>query len=513
MPAYYVDKDNGNDGWDGLFDTYQGGTSGPWASASPWDAVAATGDRLRFIKAATAYTGGLSIPAIGATQESERVYVEGWKVGGAWPGLFMNPADRPVLTATGAAQDILDLSDEDYVTAQDLVLDGADAGFDGVDGNSASYFQLKRCRVTNTAKGWQCTAGPVYDILFEDSEIDTQVEDGLNSSTSLVGITIRRCHIHDILNGGTYGDAIQLQHQVNPPQLANILIEDCHLETFEKEGINIGGCRTGTCIIRRNVLDATGQTVDPSDAISIAATLNLTVEDNLVLDPNGSGIHVASATYDSVKLLGGAATIQRNLVLFSGETADFKRGIYFRTIDASEGQANINGNSVYGTVEGVGGGGEGIMIRLDGTGASADASGDPVLNVYNNISVANDDNGLEIRGTYADGTPVVNNDFNCYYGNGAADILDSAGWGNSSETNGVLADPLLIDPLNFDVRLQPGSPCIAAGNDAVPSLHGGPSDIGAREFGAPLGRRLHGGKYYYGPAGNAAILELQPLGR
>jgi len=312
-----------------------------------------------------------------------------------------------------------------------------------------------------------------------------------------------------VANGGTNGDAIQMQHQVNPPQLANILIEDCHLENFEKEGINIGGCRTGTCIIRRNVLDATGQTVDPADAISISGTLNLTIEDNLVLDPNGNGMQISAATYDAVDQLGGAATIQRNVVLFSGETSDFKRGIYFRTLDASEGQANIHGNTAYGTVEGVGGGGEGIMVRFD----AGDCTGDPVVNMYNNISVQNDDNGLEIRGNYVAGTPVINNDYNDYNGNGAADISDTNGWGNSPESNGLTSDPLLIDPVNFDVRLQPGSPCIAAGNNAVESQHGGPSDIGAREFGAPLGRRLHGGKYFYGPAGNSAMLELQPLGR
>jgi len=499
MAIYYVDGDNGNDGWDGLAETYQGGTNGPKATVG--SITPGTGDEIRIIKATSAYDeGGFQLSAIGATQESDRVTFRGWVVGQAATDPVA-PANRPVLAAlTGGGGDIVDLNNNDYISLEDLALDGAQSGYDCIDGNTASYLRVRRCLLANAAKAWQCTTGPTYDVLIEDTEIDTMAEDGINSSTNLQGITIRRCYIHDILDGGTSGDGIQLQHQVAPPLLSNVLIEDCYFENVEKDLINIGGCRTGTLIIRRNYLDCQGQTVDPSEAMFIAGCKAATIEDNSILDPTGNGINYTTANYDATPYLPGQATIQRNTIALAGGTANYKRGIYVNGHDGNDGEIHIYNNTVHAAAEGALGGGEGIMYRVD----SGDAVGDPTARIKNNTSFDNDDNGLEIRGTYVGGTVTVDNDNNCYNGNGAADIDDSNGWGNNPEPNGLTQDPLVRDKAGFNFRLRQDSPCIGAGAAAVASQHGGPPDIGAWEYGAPLflpdGRpaRMRGGKYYRG---------------
>lgn len=499
MATYYVSKDSGNNAWDGLFDTFQGGTSGPKATIAAVLAILIKGDTVRIIKGATAYdVGGYLLPVLGGAAEGDRVTFKGWVVGQASTDI-LTEATRPVLSAlTGGGADIMDLNDNSYISLLDLEMNGGQVGFDGVDGNLASYLRIQRCKIANVQQAWQATVGPITDVLIEDNEISFCRTDGLNSSTSLNGITIRRNYIHDILDGGLAGDAIQLQHQVNPPLLGNVLIEDNRIENFEKEGINIGGCRTGTCIIRRNKLDATGQTVDPSDCIDVSSSLNITIEDNEILDPSGNGIRVYTSTYGGTPFLSGGATIRRNLVTFSGETADFKRGIYVQSHDGTQGPVNIYSNTVYGTIEGIGGGGDGIVYRVD----TGDGSGDPVCNIRNNISAENDQEGLVIRGTYVGGTVTVNNDYNCYYGNGSGPISDANGWGNDPESNGLTSDPQFRDVNSGDFRLDPSSPCIGAGDNAVASLHGGDADIGGIEYGAPLvtpgGRpaRMRGGKYY-----------------
>ena len=518
MAIYYVDGDNGNDAWDGLYETPQGGLSGPIATVAQGMNMIAKSDELRIIKAAAAYDyGGISLPALGAVQESERFAMRGWVIGQAATDIVL-PASRPVISAlTGSGADIIDLSDNDYISLVDLELNDAQSGFDGIDGNLASYLRVRRCLISNVDQGYNATNGPITDVIIEDNEI-SYCADAIKSSTGNIGITIRRNYIHHMLDGGTAGDGIQLQHEVDTPLLADVLIEDNLLEDIEKQPITVSGCRTGTCIIRRNRIDCTGQTVDPSDAISITSCLDFDIEENLILDPNGNGIYASEGTLGVTLYLSGAGTIKNNLVLFSGATESFKRGIYIHSHDGAEGPLDIIGNTVYGTAEGVGGGGEGIMYRLD----TGDAAGNPVCNIHNNISAGNDDNGLEIRGTYAGGTVTVNNDYNCYFDNGAADISDGNGWGNSPETNGVTSDPQLIDPANWNVNLAPTSPCIGAGNPAETSQHGRAPDIGAREYGAPVTRqtgtagrpaRMRHGKYYRGSSAVDGLLEFVRMER
>jgi len=110
----------------------------------------------------------------------------------------------------------------------------------------------------------------------------------------------------------------------------------------------------------------------------------------------------------------------------------------------------------------------------DGSPAYYDSMGQTITN---NIFLNNTNYGID---NTANQTLFVN--YNLAFGNGLAP-------GRNAEFDmanySLLVDPKLVDPTNNDFNLQPGSPCIDAGNpvyDAEPLRYGAHIDIGAFEY-------------------------------
>jgi PKD repeat protein len=136
-----------------------------------------------------------------------------------------------------------------------------------------------------------------------------------------------------------------------------------------------------------------------------------------------------------------------------------------------------------------------------------DASSD--LHIVNNTIVANGQDGIMCTGSYADNTTIANNivSRNGRYGLSCSQLPYPEIWYNDVWLNtlgaydgcvagasNLAADPLLVDTMAGDFRLQFGSPCIDAGtgSDApgsdivgVSRPQGNGFDIGVYEFWAP----------------------------
>ncbi|MGP8321838.1 MAG: right-handed parallel beta-helix repeat-containing protein [Methanosarcinaceae archaeon] len=105
-----------------------------------------------------------------------------------------------------------------------------------------------------------------------------------------------------------------------------------------------------------------------------------------------------------------------------------------------------------------GGGGVGVIF-----------SGKPFL--YNNIIVNNDGGGISAISGQAQAF------YNDVWNNTPSDYV------NVTNVGGISADPLFVNSDNGDFRLQPGSPCIDAGDPALPlDLDGTITDQGAFPF-------------------------------
>ncbi len=171
--------------------------------------------------------------------------------------------------------------------------------------------------------------------------------------------------------------------------------------------------------------------------------------------------NVASSQGGGLYLSQSSATIAHNLI--TGNTARTGAGFYIeRSALVIAGNA-ITGNSATGH-------GGGLMLSGSGTtaisGNTVVGNGAPLsgaLYVAGTVAIANTIIAFNSSGIVTVcGYPVYRN--NCIYGNGP---LNNTGYSNPIGTDGnISVDPGLPGWQRGDWHLQPGSPCIDAGNNA-----------------------------------------------
>jgi hypothetical protein len=105
--------------------------------------------------------------------------------------------------------------------------------------------------------------------------------------------------------------------------------------------------------------------------------------------------------------------------------------------------------------------------RIDGftiTNGSASYGGGLFIYYYSSLTIANTIIAFNSSGIYKTPSPAPSLRYNCVYGNVAYNF---SGLPDPTGTKGnISADPLFVDPSTGDYRLQGGSPCIDAGNNA-----------------------------------------------
>lgn len=469
MSIYYVSKDAGNDGYDGLSHTFTGGSNGPWATiakAIGATGVAIKGDTVRIIKGATDYAPGgqISVKNFGAVMESERVIVEGWATG-AWPGKYMNPTDRPAID-TGASNTFF-IDGVQYLTFRDLITKGTARALQGT---NPSYLTMRRCDFQNTGN-------PIYftstfsNFTFEDNTSARGIycDVGINS-VSLQRNYFSACARAFRINGG------------GAPGVSTITISDNLVANNTLVAFDIANAQNVT--ITRNTIISSGQTAILGTGIHL-----FDISDNFI-----GGV----ASGDAIKVTGnnvamGQGTISRNgIISVSGA------GIYlqFLTGTAGTGIIAIYNNDILSC------GARGISINNISVAGC-------VVNIYNNIIDGNTAYGIWILTLTG---LTVNYNYNCFNNNATANIWLNGVGSQSIGANSIASAPLFYDKSNSNLRLRRLSPCIGAGTIAYPSRHGGPSDMGAYSIGPVAGqspRRIKNGRYFRGNPVNNYLFTLE----
>jgi hypothetical protein len=214
------------------------------------------------------------------------------------------------------------------------------------------------------------------------------------------------------------------------------------------------------------------------------------VSGNIIINAGQNGIRVRYYNTDSGE--NKDVSIHHNIIIGANQDLSFWAGIYLQGYDGSGNPFEIYANTIYDSQGDAAGEGEGIRVDLD----DAESSGNIDGYVMNNISRDNNSDGICLEGDYL-GSVTIYHGGNCNYNNGGVAIDDGNGWGdNSGFAANITTDPDHIDEANDDFRLNRSSPCIGTGDNQFSSLHGGPHDMGAVEFGAPIGARLRNGKYF-----------------
>ena len=230
------------------------------------------------------------------------------------------------------------------------------------------------------------------------------------------------------------------------------------LDGFVVQGGQIGiYCEYGSPIISNNTVTHNGQGILSDSGSPI-------ISSNMIRDNLSSGIDCGPAVVTGnvirnnggTGVYGGLSAIQNNLI-----TGNASGGVYVWN------NAKVYNNTVVGNSAGAGGG-----VYLAGTA------------ILRNNLIAFNTSGIATTSPML--TPVL--EYNCVFGNGNQDY--SAGL--SPGAGSISEDPGLASTSYGNVHIQPGSPCIDAGDgsivqadwrdvDGQDRIQGGGVDIGADE--------------------------------
>ncbi|HRX83778.1 MAG TPA: right-handed parallel beta-helix repeat-containing protein [Phycisphaerae bacterium] len=196
--------------------------------------------------------------------------------------------------------------------------------------------------------------------------------------------------------------------------------------------------------IRSNVADYSGGGIAMNSPSSATIAYNL-ITGNLVLDTSGG-------SGGGIALVGSAQTIANNLIIGNG-------GVYGGGLYITEGSPLAVNNTIVANT-----GGAGSVYLSD-----------------SNATIANSIIAHNATGVYRySGAPVWRH--NCVFGSSAADFF---GMADPTGTDGNIAlDPLLAGLRYGNAHLQPDSPCIDAGTNALAS---GPHDFDGEPRVQPAG--------------------------
>ncbi len=432
--------------------------------------------------------------------------------------------EKPTISGTGQGDDICDLT-ASGATFNYLIFDGTDSSRHGINHGSAvsDNLTIRGCEIKDIGSGAKGVnlndaTGTINTCLIEDCLFGPLVYDspetdgiGVGNGGGYDNFTIRRCTFQNVS-----GEQIQAQWEGQAvSRLQNYLVEDC---VFLGNGVDSDGVKLGEInglTIRRccfeGIVDTTALEI-PAPAAGWLA------EDIRVKDCDLNAFRISGYESGGNQLYAEAGTMRRCEAHGIGDPSQSARAFLIEEVlaTATITLENCTGDGIIkGTF-----GGDGIRIE---DGISPAPTGDFNIKLRNCIFSNGDNYGIEFKD---DGNADVDtdNDYDCIYNftAGAFNGLPTGWTVNNPETNGITSDPQFQDRPNDNLNLEPTSPCIGAGDPAVASQHGRVSDMGAREYGAPVTRpsggsgrpaRLRHGKYYRGSSAAPELLELVRMER
>jgi len=539
---YYVDSNSGNDSWDGLYPTYQGGSNGPWktlirvnsATINPGDTVNlrrvsiwyAESDFIGFI---VNWNGTANSPIILQPYGSgDKPIICGGTIETEWIGPDENGVYYKV-TSYGdwLLEDYkaLNLASDATCSDGNWYKDASKVYYKPTTGVPGDHILIRLVRpgINLYAANGQSVS---YIIIDGIKFFGKGVVSDHTSKFNLHDITIKNC---DFAHAR---DTVTIYCRYYPGLYENITVKN---NTFDysrfgplfsawsqsDRGFN-NVIISGNKITHSNMLIYGGRWQTPgqdTNALYLQNLRNSIIEHNDIsgiCDGKGAIEHWAHANFNSTGVVFRYNYIHD--ILGAGITWG---GDGFGT-NSAEIYGNIIINCGTGTTDSIYGG-----LRLRNTQSAANPS-----KVYNNVIINAD------RGVYAANTnkyifknniitssrvshvafntsPIGDNtlDFNCYYPDVGVKFqvgpnnYNFSGWKNATgqDANSFVSDPKLINPDGGDFRLDIGSPCIKAGTDVGldKDYHGNswrnPPSMGAIEYfriGGVISLRTIGGAHY-----------------
>jgi hypothetical protein len=429
---------------------------------------------------------------------------------------------------------VFDLNSNDYLDFYDIEVDGSNQSANQIssvfDINECSYINFYRINCHDLDLVTACmnatTTGqtpPANNILFDKcrmADIADSVPTATAACIAMGGCNVNYWTIRGCTFDGAIDEGVKTQWQDASADINNIIIDRCNFLNVTGEDVNLK--QTRDWIIRDCYFGPAA-----NGAVDLNGAWNGLIERCKIFNIQGNGIRTLGGTFGGKTFRNGNIEIRDCEIIGCGTSAGSgnPRGIDFAWLTDDYGDAaKIYNCTIKGTLQYAGSGGDAIRVRCDFLAGNSE--GDPTVRIKNCIITDNADDGIHLEGD--DPTPgltptvTIDNDYNCYNNNTGSNI-DSAPqtfWTvNDPETNGLTqdTDPKYRDAANNKYELAPSSPCIGAGDPAIPSEKGSAPDIGGIEYGAPVTRpvgtsgrpaRMRHGKYYKGHSEITGELEL-----
>ena len=511
---YYVSFSQGNDSWNGLASTYQGGNVGPWKTIGKVNLSQASfnpGDKIHF-KGGDVWNENSALNITKSGSEGMPIiytsYGEGYPklrrgaVVTGWSGPDENGV-YSIATTTCSA-----LWEDDILMKRATTASCSDGSW-YLDGGYLYYKPSSGVPTDHTVvrqQGGGCSISASY-VTIDNLQFFSQI---YTSGGSFYNVTIQNC-LFDNSSGGIFitcttgdGHNYTIQNNIFRHSTNNIYLVS-----------GDGATRLWrNTLIKNNTITNWNMTADPAyygqafyttgdrDGLSFQNLKDSIVEYN----------HIYNGKLDT----GGICHWIKTGVAATGNIIRYNRihDIYSAGIINDGGSDNTANCKIYGNIiynYAVDNSTDCGGIRLNRAQTSTEPS-----EVYNN-TIYNGDIGIylnslpnnyiiknnivhTVRNYFVSSNTLINQnilDFNCYYPGATGSKFRLAGtdytfsgWKTATGQDGgsITAEPVFVNPLNGDFRLQSGSPAITAGvplgltKDYLGNKWRNPPSMGAIEY-------------------------------